>query len=62
MPRDRKIFEVEQGLFDSTIVQDSGSVETSDRRQNFGIDVCGRVSRRVLEATSDWKSGGLYGQ
>jgi hypothetical protein len=62
MPRDRKVFEVEQRLFDSTIVQDSGSVETSDCRQDFGINVCGRVTRRVLEATSYRKLGGLHSQ
>jgi hypothetical protein len=62
MPRDRNVFEVEDGIFDATIVHDSGSVKTPDRRQYFGIDVCRRVSRRVLEATSYRKCGGRYGQ
>jgi hypothetical protein len=62
MPRDRKVFEVEQSLFDSAIVQDAGSVETPDCRQNFCIEVCGRVTRRVLESASYRERGGLYRQ
>jgi hypothetical protein len=62
MPRDRKVFEVEQGLFDLSIGQDSGSVQTPDCGQNFYIDVCRCVTRRVLEATSYRECGGLYGQ